>query len=142
MTPFEDILNKFFALIKDTDYDKLTDEELVELSIIYFEFACAKFKELKKDLTFFKQEGQFYIVDDLTSEEQVIIAYGMTVYWYEEKVNYNRMLKNIVNTKDFNHLSQANTLLRLTELLDYHRREFNRLRKAYTMNYKDFEGFN
>ena len=142
MTPFNDILSKFFALIKDTDYNKLTDEELVELSKIYFDFSCAKFKELKKDLTFVKQGGQFYLAESLTTEEQIIIAYGMTVYWYEEKVNYNRMLRNVVNTKDFNHLSQANTLLRLTELLDYHRREFNRLRKAYTMNYKDFEGFN
>ena len=142
MTPFNDILNKFFALIKDTDYNKLTDEELVELSKIYFDFSCAKFKELKKDLTFVKQGGQFYLAESLTTEEQIIIAYGMTVYWYEEKVNYNRMLRNVVNTKDFNHLSQANTLLRLTELLDYHRREFNRLRKAYTENYKDFEGFN
>ena len=142
MTPFEDILNKFFALIKDTDYNKLTDEELVELSKIYFDFSCAKFKELKKDLTFVKQGGQFYLAESLTTEEQIIIAYGMTVYWYEEKVNYNRMLRNVVNTKDFNHLSQANTLLRLTELLDYHRKEFNRLRKAYTENYKDFEGFN
>ena len=142
MTPFNDILNKFFALIKDTDYNKLTDEELVELSKIYFDFSCAKFKELKKDLTFVKQGGQFYLAESLTTEEQVIIAYGMTVYWYEEKVNYNRMLRNVVNTKDFNHLSQANTLLRLTELLDYHRKEFNRLRKAYTENYKDFEGFN
>ena len=142
MTPFNDILNKFFALIKDTDYNKLTDDELVELSKVYFDFACTKFKELKKDLTFIKQDNKFYLVDELTTEEQVIIAYGMTVYWYEEKVNYNRMLRNVVNTKDFNHLSQANTLLRLTELLDYHRREFNRLRKAYTENYKDFEGFN
>lgn len=142
MTPFNDILNKFFALIKDTDYNKLTDEELVELSKIYFDFSCAKFKELKKDLTFVKQGGQFYLAESLTTEEQIIIAYGMTVYWYEEKVNYNRMLRNVVNTKDFNHLSQANTLLRLTELLDYHRKEFNRLRKAYTENYKDFEGFN
>ena len=142
MTPFNDILNKFFALIKDTDYNKLTDEELVELSKIYFDFSCAKFKELKKDLTFVKQGGQFYLAQSLTTEEQIIIAYGMTVYWYEEKVNYNRMLRNVVNTKDFNHLSQANTLLRLTELLDYHRKEFNRLRKAYTENYKDFEGFN
>lgn len=142
MTPFNDILSKFFALIKDTDYNKLTDEELVELSKIYFDFSCAKFKELKKDLTFVKQGGQFYLAESLTTEEQIIIAYGMTVYWYEEKVNYNRMLRNVVNTKDFNHLSQANTLLRLTELLDYHRKEFNRLRKAYTENYKDFEGFN
>ena len=27
------------------------------------------------------------------------------------------------------------------ELLDFYRREFNRLRKAYTRNYDDFEGW-
>ena len=50
-------------------------------------------------------------------------------------------MKNQINTKDFNQLSNANVLLRLNELLDFYRREFNRLRKAYSNNYDDFAGW-
>ena len=50
-------------------------------------------------------------------------------------------MKNQIKTKDYNQLSNANVLLRLNELLEYYRREFNRLRKAYTKNYDEFDGW-
>ena len=63
-------------------------------------------------------------------------------YYLHHKVMYNKMMKNAINTKDFNQLSNANLLLRLNELLNDTRKEFNRRRKAYTRRYDDFEGWN
>lgn len=141
MTPVTKVFDRFYSLIKDTDLGKLSDEDLHKLTVVYYEMASTRFKECKKNLELIEVDGELYIMDDLTTEEQNIIAQGCVYYWIESKANYNKLMKNQINTKDFNQLSNANVLLRLNELLDFYRREFNRLRKAYTRNYDDFEGW-
>lgn len=141
-TPLDEIFDRFYSLIKDTDLAKLDDEDLYKLTKVYYEMASTRFKECKNNLELVQdEEGNYYTTDKLTVEEQNIIAQGMVYYWIESKANYNKLMKNQINTKDFNQLSNANVLLRLNELLDFYRREFNRLRKAYTRNYDDFEGW-
>ena len=104
--------------------------------------ASTRFKECKKNLELVSdEEGNHYTTDVLSMEERNIIAQGMVFYWIQSKANYNKLMKNQINTKDYNQLSNANVLLRLNELLDYYRREFNRLRKAYTKNYDGFNGW-
>ncbi len=142
MTPIEDIFNLMYGLITDSDLAKLSNEDLQDLSITFLTYAITRFKESKADLTIIDDEqGNKFFKDKLTIEEKMILAYGMLYAWLHHKVMYNRMLKNAINTKDFQQLSQANVLLRANELLDYTRKEFNRLRKAYTKRYKDFEGW-
>lgn len=142
MTPIEDVFNLMYGLITDSDLARLSNEDLKDLSITFLSYAIAKFKESKANLTIIKNENEeLCFTDELTMEEQTILAYGMMYYWLHHKVMYNRMLKNAINTKDFQQLSQANVLLRANELLDYARREFFRLRKAYTKRYDDFEGW-
>ena len=141
-TPLDEIFDRFYSLIKDTDLAKLDDEDLYKLTKVYYEMSSTRFKECKNNLELVQdEEGNYYTTDKLTVEEQNIIAQGMVYYWIESKANYNKLMKNQINTKDFNQLSNANVLLRLNELLDFYRREFNRLRKAYTRNYDDFEGW-
>ena len=141
-TPLDEIFDRFYSLIKDTDLAKLDDEDLYKLTKVYYEMASTRFKECKNNTELVQdEEGNYYTTDKLTVEEQNIIAQGMVYYWIESKANYNKLMKNQINTKDFNQLSNANVLLRLNELLDFYRREFNRLRKAYTRNYDDFEGW-
>lgn len=143
MTPLYDVFNLWASLIKDTDLEKLSNEDLFELSKVYYQFAATRFKECKKDLNLTTNEdNETYIVDELTLEEKTIIATGMVYYWLESKVNYNKLMKNQINTKDYNQLSNANILLRLSELLDYYREEFFRRRKGYSALYpKDWEGW-
>lgn len=142
MTPIENVFNLMYGLITDSDLARLSNEDLKDLSITFLSYAIAKFKESKANLTIIKNENEeLCFTDELTMEEQTILAYGMMYYWLHHKVMYNRMLKNAINTKDFQQLSQANVLLRANELLDYARREFFRLRKAYTKRYDDFEGW-
>lgn len=140
-TPLDEIFDTFYSLIKDTDLGKLSEEDLYKLTKVYYEMASTRFKECKKNLELIKVEENYYVADILSIEERNIIAQGMVYYWIESKANYNKLMKNQINTKDFNQLSNANVLLRLNELLDFYRREFNRLRKAYTRNYDDFEGW-
>ena len=140
-TPLDEIFDRFYSLIKDTDLGKLSEEDLYKLTKTYYEMASTRFKECKKNLELIKVEENYYVTDVLSTEEKNIIAQGMVYYWIQSKANYNKLMKNQINTKDFNQLSNANVLLRLNELLDFYRREFNRLRKAYTRNYDDFEGW-
>ena len=140
-TPLDEIFDTFYSLIKDTDLGKLSEEDLYKLTKVYYEMASTRFKECKKNLELIKVEEDYYVTDVLSTEEKNIIAQGMVYYWVQSKTNYNKLMKNQINTKDFNQLSNANVLLRLNELLDFYRREFNRLRKAYTRNYDDFEGW-
>ena len=140
-TPLDEIFDTFYSLIKDTDLGKLSEEDLYKLTKVYYEMASTRFKECKKNLELIKVEENYYVTDVLSIEERNIIAQGMVYYWIESKANYNKLMKNQINTKDFNQLSNANVLLRLNELLDFYRREFNRLRKAYTRNYDDFNGW-
>ena len=140
-TPLDEIFDRFYSLIKDTDLGKSSEEDLYKLSKTYYEMASTRFKECKKNLELIKVEEDYYVTDILSTEEKNIIAQGMVYYWVQSKANYNKLMKNQINTKDFNQLSNANVLLRLNELLDFYRREFNRLRKAYSNNYDDFVGW-
>lgn len=142
-TPLDEIFDRFYSLIKDTDLAKLSDEDLYKLTKVYYEMASTRFKECKNNTELVQDEkGNYYTVDKLTIEEQNIIAQGMILYWVESKANYNKLMKNQINTKDYNQLSNANVLLRLNELLDYYRKNFLRQRKAYSRRMDDdFNGW-
>ena len=141
-TTLDEIFDRFYSLIKDTDLAKLSDEDLYKLTKVYYEMASTRFKECKNNLELVQdEEGNYYTVDKLTIEEQNIIAQGMILYWIESKTNYNKLMKNQINTKDYNQLSNANVLLRLNELLDYYRKNFLRQRKAYSRRMDDFNGW-
>ena len=142
MTPLDEIFDRFYSLIKDTDLAKLSDEDLYKLTKVYYEMAATRFKECKNNLELVQDsQGNYSIVGKLTVEEQNIIAQGMILYWIESKANYNKLMKNQINTKDYNQLSNANVLLRLNELLDYYRKNFLRQRKAYSRRMDDFNGW-
>ena len=142
MTPLDEIFDRFYSLIKDTDLAKLDDEDLYKLTKVYYEMAATRFKECKNNLELVQDsQGNYSIVGKLTVEEQNIIAQGMILYWIESKVNYNKLMKNQINTKDYNQLSNANVLLRLNELLDYYRKNFLGQRKAYSRRMDDFNGW-
>ena len=141
-TPLDEIFDRFYSLIKDTDLAKLDDEDLYKLTKVYYEMSATRFNECKSNLELVQdEEGNYYTTDKLTVEEQNIIAQGMIIYWIESKTNYNKIMKDQINTKDYNQLSNANVLLRLNELLDYYRKNFLRQRKAYSRRMDDFNGW-
>ena len=50
MTPLDEIFDRFYSLIKDTDLAKLDDEDLYKLTKVYYEMAATRFKECKNNL--------------------------------------------------------------------------------------------
>ena len=103
MTPLDEIFDRFYSLIKDTDLAKLDDEDLYKLTKVYYEMAATRFKECKNNLELVQdEEGNYYTTDKLTVEEQNIKVQGMILYWIESKANYNKLMKNQINTKDYN----------------------------------------
>jgi hypothetical protein len=140
--PLNEVFDTFLSIIQDTGLANMAEEDAVHLLCRWYELAVTRFKECKSDTTIVTDnDGNLYSTDDLTLEERNIIVYGMLYYWMTEKVNYNRMLRNVINTKDFNSLSPANILLRMGELQEYYRREYFRMRKAYTKRYDGFNGW-
>lgn len=141
-TPLDSVIDLAFSLIHDQDLAKLSEEDIKHLAYNFLSFAITKFKECKADLTIVEDEqGKKCFKDELTLEEQTILAYGVLYYWLHHRAMYSKMLKNAINTKDFQQLSNANLLLRLNELMAETRKEFNRLRKAYTRRYTNFKGW-
>lgn len=141
MTSLNEILDFLYSIITDTDLAKLANDDVKALTSVYVKMASVKAKEIKKDLSIEEDEnGDLYIKDKLTTEEIMILAYGSLYYWLHSKVMYNELMKNRINTKDYNQLSNANILLRMTELLEITRKEFKRLRNAYKIR-DDFQGW-
>lgn len=141
-TPIDEVIDLAFSLIHDTDLAKLAEEDLKHLAYNFLTFSIAKFKECKSDLTIEEDMfGDKIFKDEITVEEKTILAYGVVYYWLQHKSNYNKLLKNAINTKDFQQLSNANLLLRLNEMTDNARKEFFRMRKAYSRRYDKFEGW-
>ncbi len=141
--PIDNVLDLAFSLIHDVDLAKMAEEDFRHLGYNWLNFSIARFKECKANLeTRENAFGDKYFEDELSMEEQTILAYGVVYYWLHHKAMYSKLLKNAVNTKDFQQLSNANLLLRLNEMKEETRKEFLRLRKAYSKRYDNFQGWN
>lgn len=82
--------------------------------------------------------GQFNV--DLTEEEILILAWGMTISWKSKIVNNHNNMKNRISTKDYNSFSPANLLDKLILLEKEAKAEIKSQTVSYSFN--DFEGFN
>ena len=141
--PIDNVLDLAFSLIHDVDLAKMAEEDFRHLGYNWLNFSIARFKECKANLEIRENAfGDKYFEDELSMEEQTILAYGVVYYWLHHKAMYSKLLKNAVNTKDFQQLSNANLLLRLNEMKEETRKEFLRLRKAYSKRYDNFQGWN
>ena len=66
-TPLDEIFDRFYSLIKDTDLAKLDNEDLYKLTKVYYEMASTRFKECKNNLELVQdEEGNYYTTDKLT----------------------------------------------------------------------------
>lgn len=136
-----EIYDLFLTLITDTDMCKMAEEDIKHNATNYLKFSISEFKQCKKNLVIGEDEnGEQVIMDELDLEEQTVLAYGCVYYWLHSKVLFNKLMKQRINTKDYNQSSPANILLRMNELLDFFGKKFLRLRKSY--GNRDFKGFN
>jgi hypothetical protein len=118
----------------------LTDEELTELLEIFLdESKSVYFKSCKKDLSDVNDTLKQFN-EDLTSEEEWILALGIRLVWLERKLFKEENLRNRITPKDYNSFSGGNLIDKLTILKDKTEKDLRQKVIDYTFNL--FEGFN
>ena len=111
-TSVQDIYKRFLAQIGKDVIAELEQELAEELMLIYLEGAISMFDICEKDLTI--ENSAFK--EDLTLNEQYILADGMILYWLKPKINTEKMIDLIITTSDYNIKSPANLLDKLNTL--------------------------
>lgn len=137
-TPFQNIYDKFLNLIEDYELAIIPDDELDYLLFSYLDRAVSlDFKQCRKDLTNYNKELKQFN-EDLTGEEQWIIAYGMVLSWLESKIKRERLLRDAISDRDYEESSHANQLKELLNLEESTRKKLTEYILNYTFN--DFDG--
>lgn len=137
-TPFQNIYDKFLSLIEDYELAIIPDDELDYLLFSYLDRAVSlDFKQCRKDLTNYNKELKQFN-EDLTGEEQWIIAYGMVLSWLESKIKRERLLRDAISDRDYEESSHANQLKELLNLEESTRKKLTEYILNYTFN--DFDG--
>lgn len=138
-TPFQDIYDKFLIQIDDIELALIDDDELDFLLQQYLSRAVSlEFKQCIKDLNDINIDLKQFN-NDLTQEEQWIIATGMVLSWLEPKIKREELLRASISDRDYKESSHANQLEKLMNLEDITRRKMKKYIISYTHN--DFDGF-
>jgi GTPase involved in cell partitioning and DNA repair len=141
-TLYSSIFTKANILFEDAQLlANLTDEELTELLEIFLDKSKSiYFKNCKKDLTDVDNTLKQFN-EDLTSEEEWILATGIRLVWLERKLYKEESLRDKLTTKDYNSShSTANLIEKLTMLKNETEKNLKNLVVDYSFN--EFEGFN
>lgn len=138
-TPFQSIYARFLPKITDYTYLNLSDQEVednletfLKSSIIKFRY-CDKLSSRDDNLKLFNEE--------ITEEEQEILAVLMCVEFLTPKLLTDDLLKQTLNSKDYKLYSQANHVKEIRSLRDTFQKEANNLMILYTFNKSKMDGF-
>lgn len=141
MTPVSDIYARISVLIEDSRYCKLSDEEIEYIFEKFVENAIVLFKELNiryKPRVVENEFGEKFIkktinddIEDLDLDEQVILAHGMLISWHDTVILRDQFLKQRLNTKDFQQLSNATMLANNNALHERIYKDFIKMRRRY-----------
>lgn len=156
MTPVSNVYARLSVLIEDTKYKKLSDEEIEFIFEKYIEDSIVSFKELYKDhkpKVTENELGEKFIIktknlekseegESLDLEEEIILSYGMLLCWHKSQIMRDQYLKQGMNTKDFNRLSNATMLANnITLHKEVLREEFIKRRRIYRNRDWNGDGF-
>lgn len=144
MTPVSDVYARLSVLIEDSRYCKLSDEEIEYIFEKFIENAIVLFKELNvryKPRVVEDEFGEKFIQktinvnsiedEDLDLDEQVILAHGMIISWHNSVILRDQFLKQRLNTKDFQQLSNATMLANNETLHERIAKDFIKMRRRY-----------
>ena len=135
-TSVQDIYKRFFFLFFKDVIAELEQELAEELMLIYLEGAISMFDICEKDLTI--ENSSFK--EDLTLNEQYILADGMILYWLKPKINTEKMIDLIIATSDYNIKSPANLLDKLNTLYNDSFYKFRNRINRYSFKGKKVNG--
>lgn len=135
MTNIAEIYNSFMRKISDYSFlsPEVTRMEIEDELFGYFDSARAVFYKCKNDLTTIEDEdGEVYIVSDITPYEREIIVKLMLVEYMSPIVASSEVLKQSLSDKDFKIYSQANQLRELNLLFRLFQRQANKMITEYS----------
>lgn len=137
-TPFASIYKKFLSLVDDYELGIPTQDELNEILFEYLDQARSlDFPQCKKDLENLTENlgvGEF--ADDLSSQEQYILALGMKKAWLSPKLNFADNMSKEVGDRDYKAVQGTNYIKELSKLNAQIEEEIRKYAVAYT--YKNF----
>jgi hypothetical protein len=117
-TPFSSIYNKFLALVDDYELAIPDDEQLNEVLFMFLDKARSlHFPQCKKDLEkLTEQNGVGEFEEDLTSQEQFILALGMTKAWISPKVKNADLMSKAIGDRDYKAVQGTTYIKELSKL--------------------------
>lgn len=126
-------------MIDDYTLNLVSDEELNDVLSDYLDEARSLyFPQCTKNLELFTEEengtGEFQ--EDLTSQEQHILALGMKKAWLSSKLYNADLMSKEIGDRDYRAVQGTNYLKELSKLDDKLEDEIRRYAVAYT--YKNF----
>ncbi|QRV11474.1 hypothetical protein JR311_19925 (plasmid) [Bacillus velezensis] len=137
-TSFQNIYEKFLGLIDDYELGLITQEERNEVLFGYLnEARSLHFPQCEKDLnkiTVKKGVGEFH--EDLTPQEEYILAHGMKMAWISTKLNNADNMSKEIGDRDYKAIQGTSYIKELSKLLKDTKDEIRELAVDYT--YKSF----
>lgn len=138
--PFTSIYTKANILFEDVQLlQDLTDEEMDELLEIFLSRSMIYFKSCKIDLADVDNTLKQFN-NDLSIEEQFILAEGIRLVWLERKLFREENLRNRVGNREYQIFSPANLIDKLYMLMNNSKKNLLTMINDYSFN--NFEGFN
>jgi len=137
-TSFIQINKKFLGLVDDYELGLIEDIELNEVLFNYLDLAKSLyFPQCKKDLeNYTETDGVGEFAEDLTSQEQYILALGMKKAWLSSKLNNADLMRKEIGDRDYKAVQGTTYIKELSKLDAQIEDEIHRYAVAYT--YKNF----
>jgi hypothetical protein len=133
-TSFSSIYAKFLGLIDDYELTIPDEEQLNEVLFLYLDKARSlHFPQCKKDLDNITEAngvGEFH--EDLTSQEQFILALGMIKVWMSSKVKNADLMAKDIGDRDYKAVQGHSYIKELSKLEKQTEDEVDDYARAYT----------
>ena len=137
-TSFLDIYDKAVFRFKDYDFMRIDIQSREDILERYLQSAVADFAVVCEDGHLEMDWDYKEFVEDLTHEEQEILALGVDYYWFSSKVQNSELLRNSMSTKDYTFFSPANLMRELRNLRNDLKAEFKTAVTLYSYNHGNF----
>lgn len=151
-TPYTAIFNRAIFRLSDSKLARMNCQDQQFILGQYLESAVADFcTKCKVDLSLRTetslsedaQDIQPGFSEDLSMEEQEILALGISYYWLSAQIMNSELLKNKLSTKDYQYYSPANLMRELQTFRESVRTEYQHRIINYTYDHGDIamEGY-
>ncbi|MFJ8247296.1 hypothetical protein [Peribacillus asahii] len=142
-TPFGPIYKKFLSLIDDYELAIPSPEELNEILFEYLDQARSLyFPQCNKNLdNLTETAGVGEFAEDLSSQEQYILALGMKKAWLSPKLNFGDNMSKEIGDRDYKATQGTNYIKELSKLDDKIENEIRRYAVEYSYKNLNLEGW-